>query len=445
MNIQIKKIRGGKRAVKILAAVLLLIFVMNSLSAVTVFAAETGIATLTVKQTFTKTGAIIPPSETFTYKLTPQQASSPMPAGSSTNGYIFTATGTNNINIGPIIFTSMGLYIYELRHITNPQPGYDYDQEIYTLMIYVDENLTVTVVVYDREGNKTTDIKYLHTYRLRPSDPNLMADPPVVKTVTGSPAVINTFNFRLAAVNLSNPMPAGSENGVKTIQIAGSGWGYFGTWSYTGEGTYYYKVSEINSGVRGYTYDAAVYTITDSVKAVNGELILNRVVTNSSNRQVTSLSFINIYTGDNITSPPVTPPPSTTTPPAVIFPPQPVMPPMTQPPTTTPPEPTINPPPSTSKPVPPPEPSTEPTKPTTDEHPEIPSIIVPIVPTDRPPENKPPEPAKHNPVTGSPQTGDESPTTLYMVFFFTAGIGALGSAGYLLADRRSIRKKGFVK
>ena len=428
--------RNSTRGVKILAAVLLLIFVMNVLLfPATVFAAETWTATLTVKQVFTKTGQITPPSETFTYKLTPGQADNPMPANSGANGYIFTVTGTNSINIGQITFTNMGVYTYTINHITSPQPGYIYDQEVYTLMIYVDENRAVNTVVYNKNGEKTPDIKYTHTYRLRPSDPNLMADPPVVKTVSGNPAAISTFTFRLKAENLSNPMPAGSDNGVKTIQIAGSGWGEFGTWSYTEEGTYYYTVSEMNSGAKGYTYDTAVYTITDSVKSADGELVLTRVVTNSSNRQVTSLSFINIYTGDKITYPPVIPPrppvPPITQQPSTAVPTEPTVP--TESTEST--QPTVNPP-STE----PSEYSTEPSTPlaTTNENPGIPSIIIP---TDSTPENKPTELPKRNPATGSPKTGDESPTTLYMVFFFTAVIGVMGSSGYLMYDKLRKRRK----
>jgi pilin isopeptide linkage protein len=90
-------------------------------------------------------------------------------------------------------------------------------------------------------------------------------------------------------------MPAGSVNGTKTITVAGSGEGEFGTWSYEKEGVYYYYVSEVNTGERGYTYDKAIYTITDVVKAEDGRLGLSRVVTNDTNRQVTSLSFNNKY------------------------------------------------------------------------------------------------------------------------------------------------------
>jgi len=228
-----------------------------------------------------------------------------MPAGSGPDGYAFTVTGTANMGIGPIAFRQAGQYTYGISHITPPASGYTYDREVYTLEIYVESNLTVTVIAYKQGGSKAADISYEHAGPgLLPSDPRTMADPPVVKTVSGSPAKPGVFTFRLMAGDPSNPMPAGSENGVKTLQITGSGQGEFGTWSYTAQGTYYYTVSEMNTGLSGYTYDTAAYTITDTVKAVDGQLAVARVVTNGANKKVTSLSFINTYTPGGGPKPP---------------------------------------------------------------------------------------------------------------------------------------------
>jgi len=268
--------------------------------------AAAGQATLTVKQTFTQIGASLPPSAAFSYRLTPKQASNPMPAGSGPDGCAFTITGTDTAGVGPIAFTRAGRYAYTLSHVTAAQPGYTYDGEVYTLEIFVKDDLTAIVVVYKKDGGKASDIAFTHSYgqSARPSDPADMADPPVVKTVSGSPAQPGVFTFRLKAENPANPMPAGSANGVKEIQITGAGRGEFGAWSYTAEGTYYYTVSEVNTGLSGYTYDTTVYTITDAVKAVDGRLVVTRVVANGANKPVTSLSFINTYAPGGGTNPP---------------------------------------------------------------------------------------------------------------------------------------------
>ena len=90
-------------------------------------------------------------------------------------------------------------------------------------------------------------------------------------------------------------MPEGSENGVKTITITGSGQKEFGTWSYYEAGTYSYIVSEINTGEAGYTYDTTIYTITDTVTAVEGQLIVETRVVMGDMGEMSAMSFTNAY------------------------------------------------------------------------------------------------------------------------------------------------------
>ena len=286
------------RAGRFLAAITVF-FLLMSLLIPAGLADGAGDVTLTVSQCCTNTGTSAPPSETCVYKLTPQQPDNPMPAGADASGYYFTITGTDDADIGPIHFTHAGEYSYEISHTTAPASGYTYDREVYTLEILVERDLTTSVLAYKVDGSKAAVMRYEHAYNfdggLIPSDPGLMADPPIVKTVSGDPAKASPFTFRLVPGKSSNPMPTGSVNGVKNATITGSGQAEFGTWSYTAEGTYYYTVSEVNSGLSGYTYDATVYTITDSVKAVDGQLMVTRVVTNNANKQVGALAFINKY------------------------------------------------------------------------------------------------------------------------------------------------------
>jgi pilin isopeptide linkage protein len=77
--------------------------------------------------------------------------------------------------------------------------------------------------------------------------------------------------------------------------ITGSGVSKFGTWSYKKAGTYFYKVSEVNTGEKGYTYDTTVYTITDTVTEANGKLVQSRVIVDNLNKRTESLNFKNKY------------------------------------------------------------------------------------------------------------------------------------------------------
>ena len=220
-----------------------------------------------------------------------------MPPGSTAQGFTFPITGNASVILGPITFTQPGEYRYELYQVIPEEiPGYAYDERLYIVVAHVNSVLDVDLVVYNKDGSKADEIVFNNGYGFVPTNPALMVDPPVIKTLFGNPAAPATFSFKLAANNTANPMPAGSANGIKTVTITGAGTCEFGKWSYTQPGTYYYTVSEINTGATGYTYDTVIYTITDMVKDDGyNELVLTRTVTNNANKAVTSLSFINYY------------------------------------------------------------------------------------------------------------------------------------------------------
>ena len=105
-------------------------------------------------------------------------------------------------------------------------------------------------------------------------------DPPVKKLVTGdTPASPGIFRFRIEAVSntaelpvASMPMPEGTENGVKTMEIAGSGEKEFGEMVYAQAGDYVYRIVEENTGAAGYTYDKAEYILTVTVTEAGDHL-----------------------------------------------------------------------------------------------------------------------------------------------------------------------------
>ena len=234
--------------------------------------------------------------ESFSYILKALHAGNPMPTGSTGEGYLFTIKGTHSVAIELPEFTNEGNFRYEVsQQIGTEKLNITYDRRIYTIEVIVDELLYVNVIVLDKDGNKVQRIEFINTFQAASTDPSLMTDPPIKKTVSGKPNYETTFEFVLEAGDKSYPMPSGSVNGTKTIRIAGSGQGEFGTWSYTKAGTYYYTIYEVDTKASGYTYDTAVYTITDTVKEEGSQLILKRVVTNNMNKPVNSCSFINRF------------------------------------------------------------------------------------------------------------------------------------------------------
>ena len=274
---------------------MIVVMLMTQITAAptTAFAADNPLK-VTVEQVFTASASST--GGMFTYMLKPLEPNNPMPAGSTAEGYTFTIIGNDSKEINISGFTRQGVYRYELyQQIDAETPGYTYDRRVYRIEAHVDAALDAIIIVYNSEEKKADDIVFENSRGVLPTDPDLMADPPVVKTVFNSPSRSSTFTFTLTAQDVSWPMPAGSEGGVKAIRITGSGQSTFGVWSYDKAGTYYYTVSEVNSGESRYTYDKMVYTITDMVTEDDGQLVLSRVVTNNTNKQVTSLAFNNSY------------------------------------------------------------------------------------------------------------------------------------------------------
>ncbi|MCL2606584.1 MAG: hypothetical protein FWD93_04825 [Coriobacteriia bacterium] len=150
---------------------------------------------------------------------------------------------------------------------------------------------------------KVDEIRFINSFELyvpEEIDPELKIDPPVVKTVQGNPRVRYDFTFRLESQTPGAAMPVGSTGNAKEITIRGSGRAQFGTWTHSQTGTFIYTVREISRANSSYRFDATIYTITDTVRSENGNLVVDRVITNDNNRQVSSFLFINTYIGADV-------------------------------------------------------------------------------------------------------------------------------------------------
>ena len=287
----------NSRPAKLLTAVIMLMMVWIALAPSAAYAGSVSAGpmaiTVEAKQIFVTSSKTA--DNTFTYRLKKLVDDSPMPSGSTAEGYTFTISGNKSFSIGPVP-SEPGRYRYELSQVVQTaKPGYTYDKRVYTIEVYVNGNTGVQIVVKKPDGSKTNNIVFENTYDAAATDPSLMVDPPIKKTVSGNPETKGVFTFKLEARDHSWPMPSGSKNGIKMLTINGPGEDDFGVWSYTKAGVYNYTVSEVNNGENGYTYDTAVYTITDTVTDVNAQLVLDRVVTNKLNKPVTSYAFINEY------------------------------------------------------------------------------------------------------------------------------------------------------
>ncbi len=260
---------------------------------------------LTVIQHFTQPAGV-DASDSFSYELTAlpgTDGAGDLPAAATGSTYNFTMSGETTADpFGAIVFTRPGVFNYSLRQINAGTVGYTYDATDYRVTVEVanqaDGGFAITEATAQAIGGegKAASLVFSCLYAVDPTDPTLMPDPKVNKTVQGPSSLDEQWEFELTAQDPANPMPEGSDGGVKTITIIGAGSATFGQWSYAAVGTYVYTVTEKNTDLFGYTYDESVYTITDYVTPGDeGRLVLERVLTNGANKNVESFDFVNEF------------------------------------------------------------------------------------------------------------------------------------------------------
>ena len=125
-----------------------------------VHAAEAQQAIFSVKQTVVNDN----PSQgtTFVYRLVSTTVNAPMPAGSGQEGFVFTITGTGEYEIGPIIFSDPGVFIYELRCIDNETDRLTVDRRKYNIEVHVMDDMQIYMFVYIYTGIKLPEISFEH-------------------------------------------------------------------------------------------------------------------------------------------------------------------------------------------------------------------------------------------------------------------------------------------
>ena len=117
----------------------------------------------------------------------------------------------------------------------------------------------------------------------------------IKKIVDGNPLMNANFSFRFEADNANNPMPEGSDNTSKLVQLNGAGEADFGEIEFTEKGIYKYYITEINSGEKNYTYDAARYTVTFDVRDEQGQLVSYKKIEKEDGTEVEAVTFTNVY------------------------------------------------------------------------------------------------------------------------------------------------------
>ena len=179
--------------------------------------------------------------------------------------------------------------VSEVEPVENKLGGVTYDKTVYTVELQVVDNgdgtmHTVTTVkkgqdvigTYDSQnGMKEATLPFVNEYKVSPVIVDTASDKiKLTKQFIGREWTDNdVFEFTLAAVEPKDaPMPEGSENGVKKVEVRRQDGTDkvsfdFGSITFDKKGYYVYRVTETNAGqtINGVVYDKEVATIEITV------------------------------------------------------------------------------------------------------------------------------------------------------------------------------------
>lgn len=161
MNISKHKLKG-------FSVMLLLLLLTTALLPVSAFAAELPTVTAAITVEKKLTGDTPPSAETFTFTLTPENESNPMPETEPSNK--ITIKGAGKASFGAITYSEPGNYSYTVKEEVGNVANYTYDKSVYKVTVYVttddDGNLTAKVWAFkDGSEAKAANAVFTNSYK----------------------------------------------------------------------------------------------------------------------------------------------------------------------------------------------------------------------------------------------------------------------------------------
>ncbi len=126
------------------------------------------------------------------------------------------------------------------------------------------------------------------------TDPVSIDPPTLEKAVEGANAPKRTFTFLLQSED-GGPMPEGASGAGKLYTLEGAGKEDLGTFTFKRPGTFRYTLYEVKGGGSNWSYDTARYTLTFTVTAQDGKLVVQKSLTKDG-ETADKLLFRNTYT-----------------------------------------------------------------------------------------------------------------------------------------------------
>ncbi len=214
------------------------------------------------------------------------------------------------IDFGDFTYRGEGVCYYLIREKipANPLPGIVYDKTEYHVSVVVTDNHkgqlladTTIVAVVEEDGVKKTmpasSIDFYNQYVLEDGKVQFTVE----KKMTGDSTDPSGFLFELRE--------KGEDTPIETVESPENGLISFGAITFTQPGTYFYTISEKNTGKTGVTYDEKVYEIEVTVSDNDeGKLVVSYKV---NGKDVDEMNYRFVFR-NQFTKP--TPPTTTTTP-----------------------------------------------------------------------------------------------------------------------------------
>ena len=213
-------------------------------------------------------------------------------------------TGTNDANgnvsfNGTLKFSAIGTYHYDVIEKRDNKGGITYDKTVYDLVVEVKDNGDGTLsAIYYFEDSTSNQVTFHNSYAVADGEHVIEA----TKILSGRPLLNGEFRFLLEQVAddqgsaMQDGLILSAENGPATGDKAQV---VFPKLTYTEEGTYYYKITEIPGAAgNGITYSSQSYIYM--VKIVDnglGKLVVEeaKIVSYSGGTIPSQITFTNSY------------------------------------------------------------------------------------------------------------------------------------------------------
>lgn len=199
-----------------------------------------------------------------------------------------------------IQFHEAGEYAFTIREINDGEPGYTYDDQIWTLQVHVEDqdgHLVITKQSYQTDQeNSTEQASFENIYQVKPVD----YAPLVEKTVQRDslPEEGQDFTFVVEpSQNYADDLTMPEDNEV-TVHVNETGepiQARFDSIRFHEAGTYSFLLKEKQEQAPGFTYDQSIWTLTLKVIDEQGVLRIEDVTYTCEDQTQEMASFINIY------------------------------------------------------------------------------------------------------------------------------------------------------